>query len=232
VHGDWAGCAQQQLQQQFPSAVALVAIGCGADANPDPRGRLEEAQRHGETLAIEVRRLLSQPLSLVGAPLRCRTQKIGLPFQAHFTREQWQERAKRDGIVGYHARKNLARLDRGEALPQSLPYRVQTWTFSDQLAMVFLSGEVVVDYALRLKRECDGARLWVNAYANDVPCYIPSKRILQEGGYEAEDSLWYYDRPARLAPECEDLIVQTVRKLLPPEFLVKGSRATEPLPPQ
>jgi len=76
----------------------------------------------------------------------------------------------------------------------------------------------VVDYALRLKRELDASRLWVTAYANYVPCYIPSRRILAEGGYEAEDSLWYYDRPTRISPEAEDLIVGTVRSLLPRAF--------------
>jgi neutral ceramidase len=48
------------------------------------------------------------------------------------------------------------------------------------MAMVFLAGEVVVDYALRLKWEIDQKRLWVVAYSNDVPCYIPSRRILSE----------------------------------------------------
>jgi hypothetical protein len=110
-------------------------------------------------------------------------------------------------------------LDRGEALPTTLPYSVQTWTFGEDLAMVFLPGEVVVDYALRLKSIYDPDRLWVNAYANDVPCYIPSVRILNEGGYEAETSLWYYDRPARLAPATEDLIVNAVEAQLPAAFL-------------
>ena len=31
----------------------------------------------------------------------------------------------------------LAQLDRGKALPTSLPYRVATWTFGNELAMVF-----------------------------------------------------------------------------------------------
>ncbi|PYK58381.1 MAG: hypothetical protein DME21_15780, partial [Verrucomicrobia bacterium] len=66
-----------------------------------------------------------------------------------------------------------------------------------------------------MKREFDPDRLWVTAYANDVPCYIPSRRILQEGGYEAETSLWYYDRPARLAPAVEDIIVAAVHELMP-----------------
>ena len=143
---------------------------------------------------------------------------------------QWEERAQKPGIVGYHAKKYLARLDRGEKLPEELPYYAQTWHFGDDFAMVFLSGEVVVDYALRLKQDFDPARLWITAYANYVPCYIPSRRILQEGGYEAEDSLWYYDRPARISTNAEDLIIKTVHELLPKSYLFDKQKAEFPPP--
>jgi hypothetical protein len=84
--------------------------------------------------------------------------------------------------------------------------------------MVFLAGEVVVDYSLRLKREFDSSRLWINAYANDVPCYIPSERILKEGGYEGGGAMVFYDKPTRFAPGLEDKIVDAVHELLPKQF--------------
>ncbi len=96
-------------------------------------------------------------------------------------------------------------------------YTIATWTFGDDLAMVFLTGEVVVDYALRLKRELDGKRLWLTAYAHDVPCYIASKRILKEGGYEARNSLSARISPGRpedVKPAVEDRIVEKVRGML------------------
>lgn len=230
VHGDWAGSAALALERDHPGTVALVAIGAGADANPEPRGSLALADQHGEEIAREAGRLLSLKLIELTNTPTCRLRSLALPFQPHFTRAEWERRATNSGIVGHHARKWLARLDRGEALPPTLLYPVQTWTFGDQLAVVFLGGEVVVDYSLRLKRELDATRLWVNAYANDVPCYIPSRRILSEGGYEAEFSLWYYDRPQRLAPECEDQIIQAVRDLLPPSYAFDEKLAENPPP--
>jgi hypothetical protein len=225
VCGDWAGYAQEYLERDHPGAIALVTIGCGADANPYPRGGadggLALAKQHGEELAAEMKRLLTQNFTPLNSRLTARLKEIELPFAPHFTREQWEERARKDGIVGYHARKNLARLDRGEKLPTKLYYPVATWNFGDDLALVFLAGEVVVDYALRLKQEFDASRLWITGYANYVPCYIPSRRILGEGGYEAEDSLWYYDRPARISTNAEDLIIRTVHGLMPKPFLWK-----------
>jgi putative membrane-bound dehydrogenase-like protein len=234
VCGDWAGYAQEALEREHPGAVAFITIGCGADANPSPRGGadggLALARQHGEALAAEVKRLLAQNFTPLTATLAARMKTIELPFAPHFTREQWQRRATNSGIVGYHAKKWLARLDRGEPLPATLYYPVVTWHFGDELALVFLPGEVVVDYALRLKKEFDAARLWVTAYANYVPCYIPSRRILSEGGYEAEGSLWYYDRPQRLAPETEDLILRTLHELLPASFRFDAKKAEFPAP--
>jgi hypothetical protein len=64
----------------------------------------------------------------------------------------------------------------------------------------------------------DADRLWVTAYANDVPCYIPSKRILKEGGYEADSSMISYARPTRFVPVVEDRIVAAAKALLPEGF--------------
>ncbi|MEW6161007.1 MAG: neutral/alkaline non-lysosomal ceramidase N-terminal domain-containing protein, partial [Verrucomicrobiota bacterium] len=232
--GDWAGFAQEFIEADHPGALALITIGCGADSNPQPRGGpdggLEWSRKHGQALAAEVNRLLAQAMTALRAPLSCKTERVELPFQKHFTREQWEERARRPGIVGYHAQRYLARLDRGEPLPATLPYLVQRWNFGEQLALVFLGGEVVVDYVLALKKQFDPARLWVTAYANDVPCYIPSKRILNEGGYEAEDSLWYYDRPQRLAPETEEILLNAVGKLMPEKFRFDEKAAEFPPP--
>jgi hypothetical protein len=76
----------------------------------------------------------------------------------------------------------------------------------------FLGGEVVVDYALRLKSELHGRRTWCAGYVNDVMAYIPSRRVLQEGGYEGATSMIYYGLPTVWAPELEDAIVEEVRR--------------------
>ena len=47
ICGDWSGFAQENIEQDFPGAVALITIGCGADANPEPRGKLEFCRQHG-----------------------------------------------------------------------------------------------------------------------------------------------------------------------------------------
>ncbi len=218
VCGDWAGYAQAAIEREHPGVIGMVSIGCGADANPEPRGQLEMARTHGERLAAEVERVLQGVLTALESEPTCRLSLIDLPFAPAPGREEFVERAKQPGATGYHARVQLERLDAGEALPRSVRYPIQTWVFGERLAMVFLAGEVVVDYDLRLRWELDGRRLWVTAYANDAPCYVASRRLIDEGGYEVDGSMLYYDKPGRLAPEAEERIIRAVHEQLPESF--------------
>jgi putative membrane-bound dehydrogenase-like protein len=227
ISGDWAGYAQQLIQDEYPGASALVSIGCGADANPNSGvagDRAELAARQGAEIATEVKRLLQGYLAPITGKLNAASRRIELPLDTLPTRAQWEERAKRNDPIGYHARVQIARLDRGEALRTKIDYAIQTWAFGDSLAMVFLPGEVVVDYSLRLKRELDGLRLWINAYANDAPCYIPSERVLKEGGYEGGGAMVYYDVPAPFQPGLEQRICDAIHEQI-------GNRFKSPFDP-
>ena len=239
VGGDWAGLAAEAIQSAFPDAVALVSVGCGADSNPNSGvtgAKVDVATAQGRDVAREARRLLTGFLSPIDGPITARTTRLELPLADPPSRQVFEERAKKDNSVGYHAKVQLARLDRGEPLKSKVDYLVQTWAFGDSLAMVFLPGEVVVDYSLRLKRELDGLRLWINAYANDAPCYIPSERVLKEGGYEGGGAMIYYDVPVPFAPGLEEPIVHAVHKQLEKNFHAPYDptkvQGTRPLPPQ
>jgi putative membrane-bound dehydrogenase-like protein len=221
ISGDWAGFAQQAIQDAVPGAVALVSIGCGADSNPSPRGKGDDVDlvmRQGEEVAHEVKRLIAGYLVPIRGCVDVARRTIQLPLADLPTQDEWTERAKRQDAVGYHARVQLNRLGRGESLKTKIEYPIQTCKFGDSLAMVFLPGEVVVDYSLRLKRELDAQRIWINAYANDDPCYIPSERILREGGYEGRDAMTYYDVPGPFKPGLEEKIITVVKEQAGKEF--------------
>ena len=232
IHPDWAGIAQLRLQLAFPKAVALTAIGCGADQNPHPRREENYVRMHGIALADGAVDVITAQMKLLAGPLECGQRTIKLPFAQVPSKEEWAARMTSGKSVH---EKNRARLfhemlERGESIPTEMPYTVQAWRFSDDLAMVFLNGEVVVDYGLRLKREFDRHRLWVNSYSNDVPCYIPSERVLKEGGYEADSSMIYYLKPGPFAAGLEDKIIGAVHSLVPASFKATPSAPTAPAP--
>ena len=107
----------------------------------------------------------------------------------------------------------LAAMDAGHPVAQTA-YPVQALRFGTGLTLLALGGEVVVDYALRAQREYPGEALIVAAYSNSVMCYIPSERVLAEGGYEAVDNLVYYGQPGPFAPGVEATVFQAIRQAM------------------
>lgn len=230
IHGDWAGMAHEEMELRFPGSVCLISIGCGADQNPYPRVENRFAMEHGVTIAKEIVRLINAPMQPVTGPLNCAHREVMLPFDKLPTADEWQAKAvSSNKWTAYHAKKHLAMLERGEKIPPALAYDIQVWHYGGDLLTINLPGEVVVDYSLRFKREFDPARTWVNGYTNDVPCYIPSHRVLEEGGYEGGGAMIYYGHPTRFAPGIENIIAGTVAQLVPQEF--SGRRMQNPIAP-
>jgi len=240
ISGDWAGFAAEAIEKLFPGAVAMVAIGCGADQNPSSGvtdGNIEAATLQGREIGEEIKRLSTLPMRPIKGRVDIHHTRINLPLAAVPKRDEWERRAgDANGWIAFHAKTQLAKLDRGESLPTSVDYPVQTWTFGEDLAMVFLAGEVVVDYSLRLKRELDRERVWIHGYSNEYPCYIPSERVLREGGYEGGDSMIYFDMPARFAPGLEEKIIAAVHEETPDTYNAPHDNSktggTSPLSPQ
>ncbi|HCN75987.1 MAG TPA: hypothetical protein DIT13_02185 [Verrucomicrobiales bacterium] len=223
IHPDWAGTAQAELELRFPGVVALTAIGCGADQNPFPRREMEHALKHGVTLAKGVIHAINNPMKPLPGPVICRSKDLQLPFDTLPGRAEWEMRTQdKNKWIAHHARHFLGMMERGEKIPDTLPYNVQVWSFGGGLLMIHLPGEVVVDYGLRFKKSFGRQRTWVNAYTNDVPCYIPSQRVWEEGGYEAAGAMTYYGRPTRFASGVEEIIAGAVNELTPQVFKTPG----------
>jgi neutral ceramidase len=215
-HGDYAGVAQAALEQRHPGATALFMIGCAADANPKPRGTLELVQAHGAALADAVDRALPEATPIAPA-LHTAYGTVDLPFADGEVRERWKQQLDIDPVyLRRHAALMEAAILRDGRLPAAQRDPIQVWRFGPDLTLVALGGEVVVDYALRLARDYPGQRLWIAGYCNDVFGYVPSLRVLREGGYEGGDAMIYYGRPGPFTEAVEDLIVSEVRRLMTP----------------
>jgi len=213
--GDYAGFAQIALEQSHPGAQALFVAGCGADQNPLPRREVAQAEAYGNQLADSVNRVLAGPMRPVSGPLRTAYNEIDLAFAALPTRAQIEEEARSNNFsLASRARHLLQRLDSEGALPKSYPYPVQVWNLGPELTWVLLGGEAVVDYSLRIKRNLGASHTWVSSYCNDVMAYIPSLRVLKEGGYEGATSMIPYGQPSVWGDRIEEDIIASVRGLM------------------
>jgi hypothetical protein len=214
--GDYAGFAQQDLEEAHPGVTALFMLGCGGDQNPYPRGQLEWAKQHGQALASAVEAALLPRARPVRGPLRTALAEATLEFVPPPGRDQLlQMKESRDAVERRKASMLLEELEKTGRIRSTYPYPIQVVQFGQDLTLIALAGESVVDYALRLKRELAGMPLWVAGYSNDVFGYVPSLRVLREGGYEGVDAIRRYSPLAGpFAPSVEERIVTKVQELV------------------
>jgi len=212
---DYPGFAYYELQRRHPGAIAMFWAGCGADQNPLPRRTVELAEQYGKRLADAVDAVLS------GGAMRPIVGKATATYdELELQLAHAPDRAELETTVAKGNRYEQARAKMllgklstdGKIDDRYRHYPVQVWKLGDAgPRWAFLGGEVVVDYALRLKHELGPDRTWVAGYANDVMAYMPSRRVLAEGGYEGASSMIYYGLPSPWAPMLEEAIVRAVR---------------------
>jgi neutral ceramidase len=212
VCGDYAGFAQSYIEGQKPDVQAMFMIGCAGDANPYPRGTMALAREHGAVLGKEVCRVLDTKLHPVRGPLQIAFDRAPLPLQPTPARADLEKQAAAKGsIQSWVAQQTLKRLDRGETLPSHYTCPFTVWQFDQDLTLVGLPGEVVVDYVHFVEEALGPNQLWVAAYCNDVFGYLPSARVLREGGYETRGL--YTGGIGLFDPKAEQVVVAKVREL-------------------
>lgn len=209
--GDYPGFAQIELEQIYPSAKALFVAGCGADINPLPRRTIALARQYGKELALAVARAIEDTLQELPATLKTSQEFVTLPLETPLTREELQQIAddtSRAEHIRRSARYLLKELEQGIPLRTSYPYPIQVWNMGG-IPLIALGGEVVVDYAISIKQRLQQNAI-VLGYSNDLMSYIPSARVIREGGYEGDTSQLEYKMPAKWKEEIEELILNAV----------------------
>ncbi len=214
--GDYAGYAQIEIEKAHPGTTALFWIGCGGDVNPQPRGTEDLCIKHGKELAMGVSRALKGELKPISGSLSGRYATVDLKLDGSMTKEKLiAESLSKNFALKTRAERLLKMLSETGKITTNYPhYPVQVWKLGEQITWVGLGGEVVMDYALRIRKELPKDRtVWVAGYCNDVMAYIPSKRVLLEGGYEGESSMIYYGLPGKWAEPIEESIMAKVHEL-------------------
>lgn len=243
LDGDYSGRAQALLEKEHPEAVAMFLAGCGGDINPLPRRSVELNELYGRLLAAAVRETMRaeggclQPEGIRGA-----MTEIMLPLREHpeaaDLEAQLEPKALRERVLleqfrpmpPEHADAELGRLIEksirfrerkvGRQLelcrngaPAAASYPVQVLQLAPGLRLVALAGEPVADYSLRIKERLGFLNTWPMGYCNDLTAYIPSRRVLEEGGYEGTGAMIEFGFPSPFCSDVEDLVLNEVERL-------------------
>ena len=210
INGDYAGFAQLDIEKKIPTTTAFFILGCAGDQNPEPRGTVELATKHGSTLADQVVALVhSKELKPVKNELQSYFSTIPLKFKKVPAADYQKDLQSSDKFIQRRAKLMLEAYNKGWNT-ETYTYPIQGIRLGNEFRMIALGGEVVVDYSLRTKKEFPGKNIFVAGYSNEVMCYIPSERVLKEGGYEADSSMIYYGMPGPFEKGIEEKIMAAI----------------------
>lgn len=89
---------------------------------------------------------------------------------------------------------------------KATPIELNCLTFGESNWNLFLPGEAFIEYQLAAQKMRPGAAVNVAAYGDDGPGYVPTAKAYLEGGYEPTVAL--------AGPDCEEILLKAIRKLL------------------
>ena len=170
---------------------------------------------HGKALATAVEAaLLPQPRAL-HPPLLVAGGEVDLELETIAKPQLEELLTARDAYDQRRAKILLDELAKKGAVRDRYPFPYQVLQFGRDLTLVSLAGEVVVDYSILLKQQLaelpgPASAVWVAGYSHDVFAYIPSERVLREGGYEGGGAMRYTALPGPFRPGVEQRILPRV----------------------
>ncbi|MEQ1751292.1 MAG: hypothetical protein ABL974_17850 [Prosthecobacter sp.] len=221
INGDYAGFAQLELEKSFPGLVAMFVQNCGGDANPLPRIRgkdieaTELASMYGKILAEAVRQVIAGTMTPLTGPIRAAMGETELLLQTGLPLEELKQRVP--NLTGMPKREFEHFIHQYETLgspPDRVKYPIHVWRFGSEFTFIALTGETVVDYSLKFKAAYGWNSTWVCGYNNDLLSYVPSLRVLREGGYEGVTGMFEYGHRAPYTETVEEQITTKVEELV------------------
>jgi hypothetical protein len=219
---DYPGAMRRKLETELKDSRAMFVMGCGGDAkvvyrNPatgehEFAATLEKSHQAGFMLAEAVLKRMDrdEKLTPLCAELNTTLVRGTLSLQQGRSREQIEEMARSKdlrSISTWWARKNLAFPDDR----REIDCEVQCWQLGS-LTLEALEGEVCADWGPLVRSLAKTEHAMTIGYANEVSCYIPTARIIGEGGYEGKTSHMAYMLPAPFHPNMEVELTTLVRR--------------------
>lgn len=222
---DYVHFLRAALHRAVPGATAIFATGCAGDVNSghsaassllaeaSPARSFATAERMGNALAEAVLCLSMEPLGEDCGSAEVETE---LEFSrreeddsAILAQTWFAHAAESEGIDALLYRIWAAwasAMPTGPLAP--LPERVTTMNWGGA-GIIGLPGEIFASTALDLRSRLNGSSpLFVLAYADDNPGYIPPESEFIHGGYEIDEAHRFYGLPATFAPGSAERLVE------------------------
>ena len=113
------------------------------------------------------------------------------------------------GIIGEWSK---LLLNHPERLRPSVALEMTRLDIARDLVLLTFNAEMAVNYGLFVKSQSQ-RRLLPLGYTNGMIGYVPTAKQLSEGGYESNESFFYFGLPSPLHCSADALVRESIRKM-------------------
>lgn len=209
VSAEFTGAAMNRLEQTFEGCTAFYLQGCCGDINVDftknkmfQTGDEQQVEAFAEKLAQTAEKILSHGgQKLQAGSIAGRTYRLSLPFQPlHAEKEMVEMAASGESPYREWAQHMLSEESRNEKILEMTVMKL-----GEEMSFLAMNAEMVTAYGLYMKEKSNG-KVVPLPYTNGMTGYIPTAEQLDEGGYEAEGSIYYFYLPGKLDRSVEQQV--------------------------
>ncbi|HOJ10178.1 MAG TPA: neutral/alkaline non-lysosomal ceramidase N-terminal domain-containing protein [Clostridiales bacterium] len=216
ISADYPGMVRKYLEEKYEGMIPMFLQGCGADIKPyitADNGRfrsctLDEVDQAGKSLAGEIQELIDNAgWKKINVELQTESSEVKL-YSEIWSIEKWETIANNPDEPEYRkiaAKKVIDEMKNGK-IKSYIPYYISLLRLDDKTCIIGLENEVVSEIGKKIKKILSDEDAIVLGYSNSIMCYIPTKDVLLNGGYESASFI-----SARLAGqfinETEDIII-------------------------
>lgn len=222
ISAEFPGAASRLLEEAYPGAAVMFLQGCGGELKPAKSANgdsfkvctFQEMEEAGDDLATDVIGILERGRQVPVECCRFRTVLMEPFLYTEQTDIGHYERIAGDPDAGEYRNKaagRIVRAIRDGTVIDRLPLHIAVWQLSETVRLVAIEGEVSTGYALLIKKLFEDGHTLVLGYTNGVRCYIPTRDMIAEGGYETESN-YFTGLRGPFVPEIEDIIVGQIVK--------------------
>jgi len=231
VSADYPGVAVRAVESVLGGNVtAMFLQGCCGNINAlRERQTFDECEMVGIAFAGAVLRAFAFAQEIKPLPLLSKRQMLQLPLtpppmeEVERTLDVYSKELNEARQAGNEAKERIASAmlswaeKAKESLASGCEQRMQPFDVTilrlGEIAIVGLSGEVFIEYALNIRKASPFKETLVLGYTNGCIGYVPTESAFSEGGYEVDTAYKYYGT-FMLSPKCEQIILSEVKTML------------------
>jgi hypothetical protein len=222
ISNDYPGRTNSYLEEAYSGATAVFLQGCAAEIKPLKCAAgddfiscsFEQMEEAGVDLAKDIIRVLEEhSFSPIEGPFKTILVEANL-FMEHTPIEFFESIVSNPAIGEVRrrgAQRKIELMKEGLAKDRTSIY-IGIWQLDEETRLIAMEGEISTEYSLLLKQLFPGGKTIVLGYSNGVSFYVPTRKMIGEGGYEVDFHHIGGPFSGIFLPEIEDIIVGQIAK--------------------